>query len=233
MKTFGLKSVLVASCLEVRYYLISCVPYAVNIDTRCSQSRQWHRHNTCPGLTALGCGGRLDWLRVSVHAAGVVILVADRYLKLGLDDFYVARGFLVATDNGIWPPSRGHHGWNCRGIYWYVLHMPVMSFEPCADLREAGGIVSDYLGIGAAFKSACAVMLSSVLYAIVALPKLPLITNESSAESGSIFAKITKPFRSLLKTRVDSSNTRTYQRPLLALGVFYGVISVVKGMITL
>lgn len=109
----------------------------------------------------------------------------------------------------------------------------MMSLEPCADLREAGGIVSGYLGIGAAFISACAVMLVSILYVIVALPKLPLITNESSAESGSILAKITKPFRSLLKTNVGNSDTRTYQRPLLALGAFCGVVSVVRVMIVL
>ncbi|KAH6973439.1 hypothetical protein BKA56DRAFT_491460, partial [Ilyonectria sp. MPI-CAGE-AT-0026] len=103
------------------------------------------------------------------------------------------------------------------------LHGAIMLGTAVAYL--AGGIVSDYLGIGAAFISACAVMLGSIIYVIVALPKLPLITDESSAESGSILAKITKPFRSLLKTNVGNSDTRTYQRPLLALGVFCGVLA--------
>lgn len=84
--------------------------------------------------------------------------------------------------------------------------------------------MSDAWGVAAAFEGACVLMLASVIYALAALPKLPAIAEPPEAESSTTLTKTIRPFRVLMSTKVPNSEARSFQRPLLTMGVFCGVV---------
>ena len=99
--------------------------------------------------------------------------------------------------------------------------------QSCANKETStvGGITSDALGVAAAFQIACLIMITSLGFATFALPGLSQMTPSSAGGGDSLWTKTSAPFRVLLVTKTTVSRKRNFQRPLLALGVFSGVVS--------
>lgn len=91
-----------------------------------------------------------------------------------------------------------------------------------------GGAVNERYGITVAFETACAVMLSAVLFTLLAMPSVSKEQASADEEKTSALSKVIKPFKTLLPIRISrtgASGTRlSYQRSLLALGVLFGVV---------
>lgn len=111
----------------------------------------------------------------------------------------------------------------CRCQSNYTDMSRVCDANPSDGL--AGGTVSDMLGISAAFEVGTVLMAVSIIYAAIFLPKLPMMPVPPSEVSKTVWHDIITPFQAILVTKIVGSDRRSYQRPLLAISVFTGVVS--------